>query len=424
MTFPFAWNELADQPHNVAPRRERLRHHFKHAGSYFDLAARNLALAIPVLGRYRRYRRSMHSRPVQIGAPFAVSASPADGRNEEVAAALLETGARRTLVRVPSWERGMLGRHESFIRLLRREGLEVTAALLQRREDVLDPSGWEGFLGEAFSSLGPLCSFFEIGHAWNRTKWGVWDHREYIELAGVAAALAGLKKLKTVGPAVIDFEFHLYPPTLQAVPFDVVSSLLYVDRTGAPESSQFGWTTAMKVALWRAVVDSSIPQRRECWITEVNWPLRGTGEYSPAPGKPSVSEEQQADYLVRYYVICLASGLVDRIFWWQLVAPGYGLIDSRGQSWRRRPSFFAFRTMARLLEDSRFEGKAPDQAAEIFLFRSRGGDEFAVCWTRAGAVEHRFSRRPRLAIRRDGEEFEPGSEKMTIEEKPQYVFFG
>jgi len=424
MTFPFAWNDLADQPHNVAPRRERLRHHFKHACSYLDLAARNLALAAPVLGRYRRYMRSMHSRPVQIGAPFAVSVSPVDGRNEEVAAALLETGVRRTLVRVPSWERGMLGRHETFIRLLRREGLEVTAALLQRREDVLDPPAWEGFLGEAFSALGPLCSFFEIGHAWNRTKWGVWDHREYIGLARTAALLAARKKLKTVGPAVIDFEFHLYPPTLKAVPFDVVSSLLYVDRTGPPESSQFGWTTAMKVALWRAVVDSSIPQRRECWITEVNWPLQGTGKYSPAPGKPSVSEEQQADYLVRYYVICLASGLVDRIFWWQLVAPGYGLIDSRGQSWRRRPSFFAFRTMARLLEGSQFEGKAPDPAAEIYLFRSRSGDEFAVCWSREGEVEHPFSRRPRLVVRRDGEEFEPGSEQILVEGKPQYVFFG
>ena len=424
MTFPFAWNEFADQPHNVAPRRERLGHHFKHAASYLDLAARNLSLAVPVLGRYRRYMKSMHSRPVEIGSPFAVSSSPAGERNLEVAAALLETGARRTLVRVPSWERDGLGRYEAFIRILRREGFEVTAALLQRREDVVNPPAWEGFLGEAFSALGPLCSFFEIGHAWNRTKWGVWDHQEYIGLARRAAALAAQKRQKIVGPAVIDFEFHLYPPTLRAVPFDVVSSLLYVDRMGAPENAQFGWTTAMKVALWRAVADSSISGRRECWITEVNWPLHGTGKYSPAPGKPSVSEQQQADYLVRYYVICLASGLVDRVYWWQLAAPGYGLIDTRERPWRRRPSFFAFRTMARLLEGSRFEGKAADPAAEIFRFRGRTGDDFAVCWTRAGAVEHRFSRRPRLVIGRDGDESRPGSDKIRIEEKPQYVFFG
>ena len=49
-----------------APRRERLGHHFRHAGSYIDLAARNLALAVPVLRRYRRYMKSMHSRPVEI----------------------------------------------------------------------------------------------------------------------------------------------------------------------------------------------------------------------------------------------------------------------------------------------------------------------------------------------------------------------
>jgi hypothetical protein len=424
MTFPFAWNEFADQPHNVAPRRERLSRHFKHAGSYLSLAARDLILAIPVLRRYRRYLRDMYTQPVEIGARFAVSSSPAGERNEEVAAALLETGARQTLVRVPSWERNNLRRYEAFIGLLRRHGFAVTAALLQRRQDVLDPVSWEEFLGEAFTALGSLCSHFEIGHAWNRTKWGVWDHREYIDLAGAAASLAAQKRLKIVGPAVIDFEFHLYPPTLRAVPFDVVSSLLYVDRTGAPEDSQFGWTTAMKVALWRAVVDSSLPERRQCWITEFNWPLLGAGKYSPAPGKPSVNEEQQADYLVRYYVICLASGLVDRVFWWQLVAPGYGLIDSRERPWRRRPSFLAFRTMTRLLEGSRFEGKAVSPAAEIYLFRAGNGDEFAVCWTRAGAVEHLFSRPPRLIIGRDGEESESGSAKITIQEKPQYVLFG
>jgi hypothetical protein len=77
-----------------------------------------------------------------------------------------------------------------------------------------------------------------------------------------------------------------------------------------------------------------------------------------------------------------------------------------------------------MLEGSRFERRAPDPAAEVFLFRSRTGDEFAVCWTRAGAVDHRFSRRPRLVIGRDGDESTPASEKIWIEEKPQYVVFG
>jgi len=421
MTFPFAWNDFADQPHNVAPRRERLRHHFKHAGSYLGLAVADSALAIPVLRRYRRYMKMMHRRPVEIGAPFAVSCSPAGARNEEVIESLKAAGIRQTLVRIPSWERSELPRYEQFIRLLRREGLDVVAALLQRRDDVLEPGSWTGFLSDVFSGFSTLCSHFEVGHAWNRTKWGVWDYREYIALAIAAVPLAEKHGARLVGPAVIDFEFHLYPPTLRAVAFDKVSSLLYVDRTGAPENAQFGWTTAKKVALWKAIVDTWCREPKGCWITEMNWPLEGAGEYSPAPGRPCVSEEEQANYLVRYFVICLASGLVERIYWWQLVAPGYGLIDSRGPEWRKRPGYFALRQMARLLEGSRFEGKVPSAGAEIYLFRKEGR-EFAVCWTRQGAVDHEFSPAPRLIVGRDGEERALGSARVRIEERPQYVF--
>src|SRR4030067_1004291 len=142
MTFPFAWNDFADQPHNVAPRRERLRHHFKHGGSYLGLAAANSALAIPLFLHSRRYMKMMHQRPVEIGTPFAVSCSPAGARNEEVVESLKAAGIRQTLVRIPSWERSELSRYEPFIRLLRREGLDVVGALLQRRDDVLEPASW------------------------------------------------------------------------------------------------------------------------------------------------------------------------------------------------------------------------------------------------------------------------------------------
>jgi hypothetical protein len=423
MTFPFAWNEFADQPHNVASRRERLRHHIRHAGSYVSLIAQNLALAAPVLKRYRKLKRLMHKTPVEINAPFAVSCSPAGNRNEDIVDFLKDAGVRRTLVRIPSWERRDLGRHQGFMRLLRSEGLDVTAALLQRRDDVLDLSSWQAFIDEAFSALSADCSFFELGHAWNRTKWGVWNHKEYISLAQAAVPLAQKHGVRLVGPAVIDFEFHLYPPTLRAVPFDKVSSLLYVDRSGAPENAQFGWTAAKKIALWRAVVDCSLSEPKDCWITEMNWPIAGTGEFSPAPGKPSVTEEQQADFLVRYFIIATASGLVERVYWWQLVAPGYGLIDSRDTPWRKRPGYFAFSNLVRRLEGSRFEGKIDDRRAEIFLFH-KGGEEFAVVWTKAGTVDHTFSRKPRLLIGRDGEESRPAGARIRIEEKPQYVFFG
>jgi hypothetical protein len=423
MTFRFEWNPYADQPHNVAPRSERFRHHLRHASSYFAIAGANLRRAAPILRRYRNLMRSMYGAPVPIPrSVFGCAVSPAAGRDDRVFSLLAETGATETLVRVPSWEKKDMARVEAFVRELRSRGFGVVIALLQRRDDVLDPGGWRAFLEEAFGRLSAPGAVFEIGHAWNRTKWGVWDHREYVRLAEPAFELAPRFGVRLAGPAVIDFEFHLYPVTLPRLPFDKITSLLYVDRMGAPENAQFGWTATRKLALLKAVVDASARASRDLWITEVNWPLAGTGPYSPASGKPNVSEEEQADYLVRYFVPGLASGLVEKIYWWQLAAPGYGLLDTREEPWRKRPSFAAFRHLLSRLEGSLFEGRDPDETVEIFRFRKEGR-AFAVAWSAGEPVERVFHQPVEAVFDRNGREMDPAARKILIQGSPKYVLF-
>ncbi|NIO48632.1 MAG: hypothetical protein GTN73_04220 [Candidatus Aminicenantes bacterium] len=421
MSFKFRWNVYADQPHNVALKKDRLPYHLKHTASYFGLLASNFRKTVPVLSRYRENRKKMHVEPVRIESPIALSVSPSEKRTEEVLELLRETGIHKTLVRIPSWESGKLDVFEKFFNLLLKHDIELTVALLQQRDDVFNPSRWQHFLDEVFSRFARTASFFEVGHAWNRTKWGVWSYKEYLKLALPAVSLAKKYSVKLVGPAVIDFEFHLYPPVLKAIPFNKVSSLLYVDRMGAPENLQYGWDTSRKVALLKAVVDGSCGGERDLWITEVNWPLKGTGKYSPASGKPNVSEEEQANYLVRYFILCLTSGFVERIYWWQLVAPGYGLIDSRKKKWRRRPSFYALKTMVSLLEGSTFTGKIPHSEALIFSF-CKGKNNFVVCWTNGAPCEHVFTRRIMGILSRDGEEIPFKDERIGIDGSPKYVF--
>ena len=422
MTFKFEWNEFADQPHNVAPREERLKHHLKHARSYFTLISANFRRAIPILKLYRRYWKNIYKASVSLGAPFAVSVSPTGERDDEVIENLKATGVRQTLVRVPSWEKNKLARYEDFLKRLRREQFDVTLALLQRRDDVVSLPSWVRFLEDVFSGLAAFSSSIEVGHAWNRTKWGVWDYTEYLDLALPAVDLAKRHGVKLVGPAVIDFEFHLYPPTLRVLPFDRVSSLLYVDRQGAPEKTQFGWDISRKIALLKAVVDASAQGSRDIWITEVNWPLQGTGKFSPASGRPNVTEEEQADYLVRYFVLCLATGMIEKVFWWQLVAPGYGLIDSRQTVWRRRPSFRAFQTMVQVLDQSVFKGKNESGEGRFFFF-SKGQDTLAVCWTTGAPFEFLFPGQVKRILGRDGLEKSFSSGRIMIEGSPIYVFF-
>ena len=418
----FLWNPHSDQPDNIVPRKKRFFYHLKHADSYAALVWPNLRKSIPILYRHRKNRKAIYRVPVPIENPFAVSVSPSVENREEILELLRELGVDRTLVRIPSWERDKLGDFEIFYDFLKENSIELMLALLQQREDVLDSEKWQQFLQEVFSAFSHKCAYFEVGHAWNRTKWGVWDHKEYLQLAHAAFSAAEGSDAKLVGPAVIDFEFHVYAPLLRFLPFDKISSLLYVDRVGAPENTQFGWDLSRKVSLLKAIVDSCAKKGRDLWITEVNWPLEGTGKYSPAAGRPNVSEEDQADFLVRYYILALCSGFVERIYWWQLAAPGYGLVDSREKTWRKRPSFFAFKTLIEFLKDSIYEGQFTEPGARIFVFCKKK-EVFAVGWTTGEAFEYSFPGRLLRIVNRDGEEIPLNGNKVVLDSSPKYLIF-
>jgi hypothetical protein len=131
--------------------------------------------------------------------------------------------------------------------------------------------------------------------------------------------------------------------------FDVLTHHLYVDRRGAPENPQGRFALLEKLALARAISRSHRNCDEGLIITEFNWPLKGTGIHSPvgapyvSPGirhnDPSVSEEAAAAYLLRYILIAIGSGLAERVFWWSLVAHGFGLIDDQQETWRERPAY-------------------------------------------------------------------------------------
>jgi hypothetical protein len=421
MRETFRWNPYADQPHNVASRSERFWHHFRYAGSYLSLLAeisRKFPGGWPL---FRKYRREMYQTSVNLGNPFGLALSPHASKDEAIVEHLIELGVPSSLIRFPSWERETLSSVEEFADLLMERKVELTGALLQRRNDVLEPSRWRDFVEEVFVRFGKKCAYFEVGHAWNRTKWGVWNYKEYLQLARPAVELAEKYGVKIVGPAVIDFEFHLYPPVLKEIPFDKVSSLLYVDRVGPPENTQFGWDTAAKVALLKATVDVSATKGKDLWITEVNWPLKDTGKYSPASGTPNVSEELQADYLVRYHILTLASGFVERVYWWQLVAPGYGLIDSRAGEWRKRPAFFALKTMVTVLDGSTFIRKIDLADAHVFQF-IKNGESCVVCWTPGPSTAIDFPYEIKRVVGRDGQSEPKSDNRILIEGSPKYVF--
>jgi hypothetical protein len=224
---------------------------------------------------------------------------------------------------------------------------------------------------------------------------------------------------------VIDFEFQaLLALVNRGTPdlrFDIVSSLLYVDRRGAPENRQMGLDTVDKVTLLRAIAEIGRNSDKRCWITEVNWPL-WEGPHSPAGKTVSVNEEEQADYLARYYLLALGTGLVERVYWWQLIARGYGLVSPESDgSLRSRPSLHAFKTLVDQVEGAIFQGPLPALEGAFLYHFSDGDRDLVVGWSIAERTTATLPRPASEAISRDGNPLPvPDSTEIILGPSPAY----
>ena len=59
-----------------------------------------------------------------------------------------------------------------LVKQLHEEGVEITIAILQDREAILNPDSWTSFVTKIVSVIGDKVKQIEIAHAVNRTKWG------------------------------------------------------------------------------------------------------------------------------------------------------------------------------------------------------------------------------------------------------------
>jgi hypothetical protein len=422
------WDYLSDQPHQHASRGEKFFIRLADSPAHLRDLGIVAASATKVYRRYRELRSRIYEKPRAFdGAGLAVRPwrSDPEAHLEEVDA----LGVGPVLLRLHPWESDH-GEEERLAEALVDRGHELAFAIPQNRDLVRDRERWRASVAELAARFRPYGRHFQIGQAINRSKWGIWTHGEYVDLYLEAAEiLRKLDGVEVLGPSVIDFEFQallaLVNRGTPGLHFDIVSSLLYVDRRGAPENSQMGLDTVDKVTLLRAIAEIGRNSSERCWITEVNWPL-WEGPHSPAGKSVSVGEEEQADYLVRYYLLALGTGLVERVFWWRLIARGYGLISPSGDgSLRRRPAWHALRTLIDQVQGATFEGPlpAPDGA---FLYRfTRDSDEIVVGWSISKSVRAALPRRAAEVVSRDGQPLAtPDGVDVELGPSPAYYRLG
>ncbi|HSJ99135.1 MAG TPA: hypothetical protein VLC53_18810, partial [Myxococcota bacterium] len=322
-------------------------------------------------------------------------------------------------------------------RRLRQAGHPVYLAMLQDRAAVREPKLWREFAETWLPQFSGIADQVEIGHAVNRVKWGIWDLREYRALAAAVVEVARASgPFRLTGPAVIDFEYHFLAGLLDVLPqdgsLDALSHHLYVDRRGAPENRQGRFAAVEKFALAKAFAGhSGAVDGDRLVISEVNWPIRGTGVYSPvgapymtgASGNdgPGIEEERCADYAVRYYALALCSGLVDSVYWWRLVARGFGLVDDSAEAWRPRPAYAAMKQFAQLLGEATFVERMPaPEGAWVLRFRLADGSGAAMAWSHPDPVRYRPAFAHDALLARDGAAIGAAGGDLTLGSSPVY----
>lgn len=403
------WDDCSDQPLAALDRQERSRSY--PAGRGLRMFRDAVFSAPGIWLSQKRSRALAFTREVSLRDRVGVSLSPESATLNAELQLLAELGTLPVLVRVNHQDdETRLALQYELIDRLHASGHSIKLALLQDRNAIKDTSAWKEFVLAVLERTANKLASLEYGHAINRVKWGIWS---FAELRQFYSLLPEIRQrypdLAITGPATIDFEYPFLLTALKLWPASVqraaVSHHLYVDRRGAPENLQSGFNALGKFTLAKAIANRHGTESVE--VTEVNWPIQGTGIHSPvtppfeyphsardAIFDSGVDESDAADFMIRYLVLAICSGLVDRVYWWRLVARGYGLVDLQADgTLRQRPGFTALRHFMHTLGSARLvrtEVPGPDrQHAGVyrFWFRTPEKEQIVLCWAHGDAIE-------------------------------------
>ena len=346
---------------------------------------------------YRRIISGVFQTRIRMADRIGISLEVADLDFESQLIALKELNIVPVLVRIghhqgkTQWDKSI-----NHINHLSTEGKSVTVTIFQDRRAIIEPELWLNFLEYILEKIASKIDFLIVGHTLNRVKWGIHSIDEYTKLLEPLVALKEkYPNIKIIGPNCIDFEPYYTVAALKNLPkdlrFNALSHLLYVDRRGAPENKQGCFGIVEKAAFLNAIALHSKSCEGNLVVSEVNWPLANTREWSPVaatyspPGSVGshlhVSEEQYGYFMIRYLALTICSGLVERVYWWRLVSHGFGLVDELAEGgWRKRTGYYMLKTFLLVLGNATFVEKIATPKKIYALRFKRENDDVVLFW--------------------------------------------
>jgi len=354
MSKQFPWDKYSDQPH-ILKREDKKALRKGHGLDFLKLIATNL-LYFPYL-----FLKFLFVPNLRLGTNPPPCSQPEVGnkfyglcvnldKGEEQYKLIEELNVKSLQIRVFLND---IENIDSYVNFAKGFGddKEILITIIQDREHIENYELLKKDINTIFQKFEGIANEFQIGNAINRIKWEFVSMEEYLAFYESIQKVRDEKfpKLKLIGSAVIDFEYHFSIRTLFngfKVHYDKFSTLLYVDRRGSPYSTQMGiFDFKNKIEFLDTIVRSSKKSENSIYITEANWPLSNTAPYAPTSEKECVSEELYNKYMLEYFDIALRSQKIEKVYWHQLIASGYGLVDNRDGKIRKTEAFESFKKL-------------------------------------------------------------------------------
>ena len=347
----FVWDNYSDQPHVIKDKAFKKKMKKKFIFDQFKILF-TFILTFPIATLFMKLFTAKKYDKNQF---FGMSVNLDKGI--EQVQLIEELGVKNLLIRMPLNDIKNIDSYVEFAKSFG-EDKSILINILQDRENIDDEGLLLRNIEEVFRSFSSITLEFQIGSTINRTKWGFFSTQEYLEFYKKIYDLRNEKfpDIILAGPSVIDFEYHYTARALfnsYDIKFDRLSSLLYVDRRGSPSNTQMGiFDTKNKVNLLYSLAKLSPKTTDDIYITEVNWPLSNTAPYAPTSEHECVSEELYDKYMIDYFDIIKNTNKIRRVYWHQLIAAGYGLVDNRDGKIRKTKAFYSFKKMVSTIDEN------------------------------------------------------------------------
>lgn len=414
------WDSHSDQPHVIKDKALKKHIYKKYRWDFFKLFVTNLVIYPLVILVYRFFP----TRKIQVDTNLFFGMSINQDKNPFQSKGLIDDlGVKTLLIRMPLSDIEHIDKYVDFA--AQYDDKDILINILQDRRHIENKDLLTKSLEHIFSAFSPYTTKFQLGNAINRKKWAIFSMDEFLRFYQLGFEIRNNKfpQIKLLGSSVIDFEYYFSIRTLfngYKMQYDQFSSLLYVDRRGAPENTQMGFNLVKKLLLLDAILRISPKSNGEIVITETNWPITGTYPYAPTSEEDCVSLEEQADYLVRYYLLALSSGVVKHVYWHQLIAPGYGLIDNRGDELIKYPSYFAFKFMIKMLQGAKLINISEREGFHRVTF-IKNDESVDVLWSlKSKKLSEVIDLKDKTVISRDGKIMDTSS--ALLDGSPVYLF--